>query len=72
MGTILRQLQGGRSIRVRLADGEVQHHQVADDAEQQALLRRLLGDEGLAVVEFVEEHCTLESLFLQVTKGIVQ
>ena len=72
MGTILRQLQGGRSIRVRLADGEVQHHRVADDAEQQALLRRLLVDEGLAVVEFVEEQGTLESLFLQVTKGIVQ
>ena len=70
--TILRQLQGGRSIRVRLADGEVQHHRVADDAEQQALLRRLLVDEGLAVVEFVEEQGTLESLFLQVTKGIVQ
>ena len=70
--TILRQLQGGRSIRVRLADGEVQHHQVADDADQQALLRRLLVDEGLAVVEFVEEQGTLESLFLQVTKGIVQ
>ena len=72
MGTILRQLQGGRSIRVRLTDGEVQHHQVADDAERQGLLRRLLGDEGLAVVESVEEQGTLESLFLQVTKGIVQ
>jgi len=69
---ILQQLGGARTVRVRYADGLVETHTVADDAEQAALLRRLCGDEGRDVVEFVEESGGLEQLFLTITKGIVQ
>jgi ABC-2 type transport system ATP-binding protein len=70
--TIGERLGHGRRVLVRLADGTEQSHVVADKAEQGALLRRLVVDEGLDVVEFREESGSLEQLFLHVTKGTVQ
>ncbi len=69
---IARSLQAGRTIRVRLAGADSRTYTVANDEEQVALLQRLLVDEQLPVVEFVEEKRGLEELFLEVTKGVVQ
>ncbi len=65
---------GGRRapVVVRLAGGEVRSYTVADEEEQRALLRRLVVDEGLPVVEFRDEGAGLEQLFIQVTEGTVQ
>lgn len=60
-----------RSVVVRLAGGEEQKFTVANEAEQQALLVRLIG-EGLPVLEFQDEGGGLEDIFLRVTKGTVQ
>jgi ABC-2 type transport system ATP-binding protein len=68
---IVASIGGGRRIAVRFADGTDELFTVADDAEQVALLRRLVIDEGRHVLEFADEG-NLESLFLSVTKGIVQ
>jgi ABC-2 type transport system ATP-binding protein len=65
-------LAGGRRLVVRLAGGGEQRFTVADETEQEALLRQLVVEEGLAVVEFREEGNGLEDLFLQVTEGTVQ
>jgi ABC-2 type transport system ATP-binding protein len=70
--TILANLHAGRSIRVRLADGEVRTYKVSSDEEQVELLQRLIVAEGVPVLEFVEESGGLEALFLQVTQGVVQ
>ena len=70
--TILANLHTGRSIRVRLADGEVRTYKVSSDEEQVELLQRLIVAEGAPVLEFVEESGGLEALFLQVTQGVVQ
>jgi hypothetical protein len=70
--TILANLHTGRSIRVRLADGEVRTYKVSSDEEQVELLQRLIVAEGVPVLEFVEESGGLEALFLQVTQGVVQ
>jgi ABC-2 type transport system ATP-binding protein len=69
---LFRTLAGGRTVRVRVAGQPDQVHVVADEAEQQALLRRLVVDEGLSVLEFAEEGGSLESTFLALTKGVVQ
>jgi ABC-2 type transport system ATP-binding protein len=69
---ILRTLSGGRRVRVRIAGHDDQVHTVADEEEQRTLLRRLVADEGLPVIEFVEEAGSLESAFMEITKGIVQ
>ena len=69
---ILDQAQATRRVKVRFADGEVEEHTVADDAEQQALLRRLVVDGNRDVVEFAEVGGGLEDLFLRITQGIVQ
>jgi ABC-2 type transport system ATP-binding protein len=69
---ILERLGGSRSVRVRFADATSESFTVADDAEQTALLRRLVIDEGRDVVEFVEESGGLEQLFMSITEGIVQ
>ncbi|MEW6472903.1 MAG: ABC transporter ATP-binding protein [Actinomycetota bacterium] len=61
------ELAGHRTVLVRLAGGEVRRHQVADEAEQAALVRRLVVDEGLAVVEVTGDGGGLEDLFLRVT-----
>jgi len=70
--TILSNLHSGRSIRVRLAGGEVRTYKVSSDEEQVELLERLIVAEGVPVLEFVEESGGLEALFLQVTQGVVQ
>ena len=59
-------------VAVRFADGTTETFTVADDAEQAALLRRLVVDDERDVVEFVEEHDGLEQLFLSMTEGVVQ
>ena len=64
---IAAELSGQRTVLVRLAGGEVQRHQVADESDQAALVRRLIVDEGLAVVEVTCDGGGLEDLFLRVT-----
>ncbi len=68
---ILEQLGTGRQVEVRFAGGQVAQYPAADEAEQAALLRRLVS-EGREVVEFKLIKQDLEDLFLQITKGIVQ
>lgn len=69
---ILGRLGEARTVRVRFADGATETFTVADDAEQSALLRRLVVDDQREVVEFVEESGGLEQLFMSLTEGIVQ
>ncbi len=69
---ILSRLGGARTVRVRFATGATEAFTVTDDAEQAALLRRLLVDEQRDVVEFVEESGGLEQLFMSITEGVVQ
>jgi ABC-2 type transport system ATP-binding protein len=61
----------GRQIRVRLAGGEERTLNVADEAEQLALLRSLVA-EGQDVLEFSEVGHGLEDLFMTITTGEVQ
>ncbi len=68
---ILERFHGTRRVRVRFADGTAEEHAVADDAEQQALLRRLVVDGSRDVVEFAEIGGGLEELFLRITEGTV-
>jgi ABC-2 type transport system ATP-binding protein len=70
-GQIRHSMGAGRQIRVRLAGGDERTYTVGDDAEQAALLRRLL-DEGLTVLEFAQVGDGLEELFMQITTGEVQ
>jgi ABC-2 type transport system ATP-binding protein len=70
-GSIRDQLGDHRRIRVRLRGGEERTFEVADDDEQQQLLRRLV-DEGEQVLEFTEVGHGLEDLFMQITTGEVQ
>jgi len=65
-------LTATRSVVVTLAGGEQRRYTVADEAEQVALVRRLVTEEGLAVAEVHDEGGGLEQLFLQVTTGEVQ
>ena len=65
-------LASTRSVVVTLAGGEQRRYTVADEAEQVALVRRLVVEEGLAVAEVRDEGGGLEQLFLQVTTGEVQ
>ena len=69
---ILERLGGARTVRVRFATGITESFTVADDAEQTALLRRLLIDDDRDIVEFVEESGGLEQLFMTITEGVVQ
>jgi ABC-2 type transport system ATP-binding protein len=69
---IFDRLAGGREVEVRLAGGEVRRFTVRDEAEQAALVRRLVAEEGLEVVSVTEQERGLESLFLRVTEGRVQ
>lgn len=68
---IMSQLGAGRRVQVSYAGGASEEFPVSDDADQAALLRRLL-DEGKEVVEFKTASHDLEDLFLQITEGIVQ
>ena len=69
---ILEQLGGTRTIQVRLGDGSTRDYTVGSDAEQQALLKRLIVEEELPVTEFTEIGAGLEQLFMQITEGRVQ
>lgn len=60
-----------REVRVRLVGGEERTHTVADEAEQVALLRRLIAD-GEPVLEFTEVGHGLEDIFMTITTGEVQ
>jgi ABC-2 type transport system ATP-binding protein len=70
--TILDQIGGAIRLRVRFADGTEETMSVATVAEQQALLRRLVADEGREVLEFQQIGGGLEELFLEITEGKVQ
>jgi ABC-2 type transport system ATP-binding protein len=65
-------LASTRSLVVTFAGGEERRYTVADEAEQVALVRRLVVEEGLPVAEVRDEGGGLEQLFLQVTTGEVQ
>lgn len=65
------QLATHRQIRARFVGGEERTFEVADDAEQSALLRKLL-DDGEPVLEFTEVGHGLEDIFMQITTGEVQ
>jgi len=69
---ILERLGGGRVMQVRFADGSEEQFTVVDEAEQEALLRRLVNAENRPVVEFVRTGGGLEDLFLSLTEGVVQ
>jgi ABC-2 type transport system ATP-binding protein len=69
---ILNGLEGARRIRVTFAGGATEDFTVADEAEQRALLQRLVSSEDRAVVEFSRVGGGLEDLFLSITQGIVQ
>jgi len=69
--SILDRLGAARRVTVRFVGGETARYSVADEAEQAALLRRLV-DDGLDVAEFTLDRQGLEELFLQITKGVVQ
>ena len=71
-GEIGQRLRGGHQVVVRLAGGEERRFTVGGEAEQEALLRRLVVDEQLPVVEFRLEGTGLEQLFMEVTEGTVQ
>ena len=71
-GEIGDRLRGGHDVVVRLAGGEEQRYTVTGEEAQRELLRRLVVDEGLPVVEFREEGAGLEQLFMDVTEGKVQ
>ena len=69
---ILDQLGGGRLMRVSFSDGSTEDFSVTDEAEQEALLRRLVADDDRSVIEFTRIGGGLEDLFLSLTEGIVQ
>src|SRR5215218_2759839 len=71
-GEIGDRLRGGHDVVVRLAGGEEQRYTVTGEEAQRELLRRLVVDEGLPVVEFREEGAGLEQLFMEVTEGTLQ
>src|SRR5439155_26813471 len=68
---IRRRITGQRQVRVRFAGGEVEIFDVPDENEQQALVHRLVAEEGLPVIEVTEVDAGLEQLFLQVTTNQV-
>jgi ABC-2 type transport system ATP-binding protein len=70
--TIRERLGGTRTVRVVLAGGEERSYTVDDEQAKVALLRRLVADEQLDVIEFVESGGGLEDLFMQITTGEVQ
>ncbi len=68
---ILERLDATRTVEVRFADGTVETFTASTDADQHALLRRLL-DEGRQVIDFHQTSGGLEDVFLAVTEGRVQ
>jgi ABC-2 type transport system ATP-binding protein len=68
---ILTRLGSSRRATVRFLEGDSAEYPVANEAEQAALLKRLVA-EGRDIVEFKILTHDLEDLFLQITEGIVQ
>ena len=68
---ILETLGATRTIEVRFADGTLETFTATTDADQHALLKRLLA-EGREVVDFHQTSGGLEDVFLAVTEGKVQ
>ncbi len=69
---LFRTVTNARQIRVRILGRPDRLITVADDDEQHAVLRALVVEEGLEVLEYAEEAGSLESAFMEITKGIVQ
>ncbi len=69
---LFRTVTSARQMRVRISGQPDRLLTVADDEEQHAVLRRLVVDDGLTVLEYAEEVGSLESAFMEITKGIVQ
>ena len=69
---IFDRLSTGRVVNVHLLGGEVLPYTVQTEAEQAELVRRLVVEDGLDIVQVVEGERGLESLFLQLTEGTVQ
>jgi ABC-2 type transport system ATP-binding protein len=61
-------LQLGRTVTVHMADGPDETFVVVDDADQVALLHRLVADEQRPVLEFSATQGGLEDLFLRITE----
>jgi len=66
--TLREAMRPGRSITARLAGGETRTYTVDDDDAQGDLLRRLIVEEKLPVLEFTQAQDSLEDLFLQITE----
>jgi len=69
---IFDRLSTGRVVNVHFLGGEVLPYTVQTEAEQAELVRRLVVEDGLDIVQVVEGERGLESLFLQLTEGTVQ
>jgi ABC-2 type transport system ATP-binding protein len=61
-------MRPGRSVSVRLQGGETMTFTVGDDEAQTELLRRLIVDEKLPILEFTQAQDSLEDLFLHITE----
>lgn len=69
---ILEGFDSQRRAIVRFLDGTEESFEVADEAAQAELIRRLVVDDGRQVVGLYVESKGLEQIFMQVTEGIVQ
>jgi ABC-2 type transport system ATP-binding protein len=58
-----------RKVKVRLIDGQEREFPINSDAEAHQLLRALVVEQGLQVIEFTHTGAGLESLFLEVVRG---
>jgi ABC-2 type transport system ATP-binding protein len=63
-------LGGVRTVQVRFVGGTEERFEVADEAAQVALLRRLVVDEGREVLECMDTGGGLEELFMQITRAV--
>ncbi len=61
-------MRPGRSVSVRLQGGETMTYTVGDDDAQTDLLRRLIVEENLPILEFIQAQDSLEDLFLHITE----
>ncbi len=67
--SIRERLGAARVIRVRYANGDVEEHTTADEAEDRTLLARLVADDPRGVIEFALVERGLEDLFFSITEG---
>lgn len=66
--SLAERLDATRRVTVELAGGEERTYHVADDAEREALLRRLVVDDALRVVDFRTDPLDLEELYRSLTE----